>query len=80
MSAEPVEEIAKMIHAASVVNAGEISFPHWAKKDWLWARTCPTATIFRLHRKRGAEGLAALMPDNYDGMLIVDRWKVYGQF
>ena len=47
---------------------------------WLWAGTCPTATIFRLHRRRGAEGLAVLMPDDYDGLLIVDRWKPFEKF
>lgn len=78
--AGPVEEIAKVVHAAPVVNADETSFPHKAKKHWLWVATCPTATIFRLHRRRGAEGLAVLLPENYDGLLIVDRWKPYEKF
>ena len=78
--AEPVEEIAKVVHAAPVVNADETSFPHKAKKSWLWVATSPTATIFRLHRRRGAEGLATLIPDDYDGLLIVDRWKPYERF
>ena len=78
--AAPVEEIAKVVHAEPVVNADETSFPHKAKKHWLWVATSPTATIFRLHRRRGAEGLAVLMPDDYDGLLVVDRWKPYEKF
>ncbi len=78
--AGPVEEIAKVVHAAPVVNADETSYPHKAKKSWLWVATSPTATIFRLHQRRGAEGLAVLMPEDHDGLLIVDRWKPYEKF
>jgi transposase len=76
----PVEQIAAVVQRAPVVNADETSFPHRAKKNWLWVATCPTATLFRLHRRRGAEGLATLMPDDYNGLLIVDRWKPYEKF
>ena len=78
--AAPVEQIVEIVHEAPVVNADETGFPHRHKKSWLWVASCPTATIFRIHRHRNADGLAALMPDDYEGLLIVDRYKVYEKF
>ena len=64
--ADPTEAIAEIVHRAPVVNADETGCPHRGKKSWLWVATCPNATRFRIHRRRGAEGLATLMPDEQE--------------
>jgi transposase len=77
IAAGPVDEIAKVVHGAKAVNADETSYPHRAKKAWLWVASCPTATIFKLHRRRNAAGLANIIPEDFDGLLMVDRMKTY---
>lgn len=77
IAAGPVDEIAKVVHAAKAVNADETPFPHRAKKAWLWVASCPTATIFKLHQNRNADALANLIPEDFEGLLMVDRMKTY---
>lgn len=75
--AAPVEAIAEVVHHQPVVNADETGYPHRARKAWLWVATCPIATLFRLHGRRNIEALANLIPEEFGGLLVVDRLKTY---
>lgn len=78
--AEPADKIAAIVAKAPIANADETSWRTRGGRSWMWVATSKTATSFRIHKKRGAEGLANLLPADFDGLLGVDRWKPYERF
>lgn len=76
----PAAEAVNEVLASSVLHADETGYPHRARKAWLWMASSGQATIFKLHAKRGKDGLAALIPDDYKGTVVTDRWHAYKRF
>src|SRR5882672_416664 len=46
---------------------------------WLWTAVSTVCTFFLIHRKRGAEALAAIFTKVFAGITISDRWVVYNR-
>lgn len=77
---KPYEEIAKEVLAQPVIHADETSHPHQGKKHWLWMVASKWGAVFRIDRGRGREARNAILPDDYGGTVVSDRWHVYDAF
>lgn len=76
--AAPHAEVLAAVRAAPVKNVDETSWKQGGRLRWLWAAATLTCAAFVIHDKRGRPGFEALLGKNVFGMLISDRWSVYG--
>ena len=58
-------------------NVDETSWKLGKQLIWLWTAVSNVCTFFLIHRKRGAEALAAVFKQAFAGITISDRWVVY---
>lgn len=58
-------------------NADETSWREAGKRVWLWTLTTPTATVYRIHERRGRSALYDLLGPVWHGVLGCDRWSAY---
>lgn len=77
---KPYEEIAKEVLAQPVVHADETGHPHKGKLHWLWMITGKRGAVFRIDKGRGNAARQAILPDEYGGTVVSDRWHVYDAF
>jgi transposase len=75
--AQPHEEIAQRVRAAAVKNVDETGWKQAGKPCWLWAAVTATALLFVIHRRRGQDGLRALLGEGPSGVVASDRWGAY---
>jgi transposase len=75
-----VTEIAAETQGAPVVYVDETGWRHLGKKAWLWMLSSKTATMFKIHAKRGHDGLDPLLSRTYPGIVVSDRWHVYNRY
>lgn len=73
------QEAREAVRKADVKYADETSWKLWGKLCWLWAAATANVAVFVIHAKRSALGLAALLGEEFDGILHSDRWHVYLQ-
>jgi transposase len=76
----PVAEVADHIEASPVVHADETGWRHQGKRHWLWMASSKSATVFKIHRKRGHEGCDSVLSRSYAGIVVSDRWSVYKRY
>ena len=70
-------EVAAAVAAAPVVNCDETPWRAPKEKPWLWVATTPTATFFRIARRRDADAFRDLLPDRPGQIKGTDRYSVY---
>jgi transposase len=73
------QEALEAVRKADVKYADETSWKLWGKLCWLWGAATANIAVFVIHAKRSALGLAALLGEEFDGILHSDRWHVYLQ-
>jgi transposase len=78
--AAPYSEIVAALQKAYAAHFDETGWRQAGKRFWLWVATTAAFSLFVVHRRRGAEGLDALIPDGFDGFVHSDRWAVYNRF
>lgn len=77
---KPFEEVARAVLAQDVVHADETGWRHKGKRSWLWVVSNRVGSVFRLTPGRGHEARRSILPDDYHGTVVTDRWHVYGLF
>jgi transposase len=75
--AAPHQEATAAVQAAAVKHADETSWRRRGRLCWLWAAATAGVAVFRIHARRSALGLAALLGAALHGILCSDRWGVY---
>jgi transposase len=75
--AEAHAEAQRACQDAAVNNVDETSWKLGKQLCWLWTAVSKVCTFFLIHRKRGAEALAAVFQKAFAGITISDRWVVY---
>ena len=78
--ATPVQEAAEVVQEAEVVYADETGWRHQGQRAWLWMVSSKAATVFKIHAKRGHDGLDGLLSRAYAGIVVSDRWHVYNRY
>lgn len=76
--ADAHEKALAHVRAAPVKHVDETSWKRNGKLCWLWAAATLTVAAFVVHDKRGRPGFEALLGPGVGGILISDRWSVYG--
>lgn len=70
------DELVAQIPQWPVVHSDETSW--WVSgPDWLWVFTCPTATVYQVPGSRGRAVIAAVLGENFAGVLVSDCLAVY---
>jgi len=72
-------EAAAAARAAPVKNVDETGWKRAGRLCWLWTAVTETATCFRVHARRGFDGLRALLGDDPTGVVVSDRWSAYSR-
>jgi len=74
----PVDQaILAQVQQQHIGNADETSWREGGKRVWLWTLTTPTATVYRIHTRRGRSALSELLGSVWHGVLGCDRWSAY---
>lgn len=76
----PYEEVAKAVLMQPVVHADETGWRHKGKKAWLWTASGKGGAVFKLAPGRGHESRRLILPDDYGGVVVSDRWHAYERF
>lgn len=66
------------VRGATVKHVDETSWKRNGKLCWLWAAATLSVAAFVIHDKRGRAGFEALLGVDVVGILVSDRWSVYG--
>ena len=73
----PYQEALEAIRNSDKVNIDETSYPVESQRHWLWTAVSGMVCAFTLHKSRGRKPMKILLGDNYDGIVISDRWSTY---
>jgi transposase len=78
----PVAEAEEYIRHESVVNMDETGWFEGKEEGrkrhaWLWVAATTLVSVFRIATSRGSEVAKALLGEDFDGILISDRWGGY---
>ena len=72
-------EATAAVRAAPVKNVDETGWKQAGRLCWLWTAVTGTAACFRVHARRGFDGLRALLGDGPAGIVVSDRWTAYSR-
>lgn len=83
--ATPVAEARAYVQSQPVVGADETGFPQGnadggnfkGSRAWLWVAVTPLVTCFCVFLSRASTAAQSLLGENFDGILISDRWGGY---
>jgi len=75
--AAPYAEVRTAVRASPRVWVDETSWALRGALRWLWAAATPTATLYRLGRRRNRRACELLVGRAYAGVLTTDRWRAY---
>jgi transposase len=64
---------------APVKHVDETSWKLGGRLCWLWTAVTSGVAYFVIHARRGAQGLTALLGEAITGIVVSDRWGVYGR-
>jgi transposase len=78
--AEPYEDLLGSIREAPALNVEETGWKLRGKKRTLWGAVTPTAAVFRIAPDRHEREVAALLGDDFGGIVGSDRWWAYRGF
>lgn len=73
-------ELAKTIRESPVVYPDESGWRIGGLSAWLWAFTNRRETVYQIARGRGYAEAAAVLGEDYAGILVADGWAAYGCF
>lgn len=76
----PYEEIKRAVLAEGVAHADETGWRNRGKRCWVWVVANRRGAVFKLAKGRGHEARRQLLPDDYPGVVVSDRWHVYEPF
>jgi transposase len=68
------------IRGSPVVSPDETGWKVAAHLQWLWAFVTPDTTVYRIQPGRGYEEAAAVLGDDFAGVLVRDGWPPYRKF
>lgn len=68
------------VRGSPVVTADETSWRVAADLHWLWAFVTPQTTVYAIQPGRGLAQAAAIIGQDYAGVLVRDGWQSYRQF
>ena len=79
---KPVGELKDAIAGAPFANADETGHAHQGggakgKRHWLWVAVTLWGAVFAAAADRGAEGMALVLGQEFDGIVGCDRWRAY---
>jgi transposase len=77
--AAPHAEALRAVRGAAVKNVDETGWKLAGGLCWLWLAATGTVAAFRVHARRGAEGLASLLGERVRGLICSDRWGAYAR-
>lgn len=79
--AEPTyDALVAQIRGSPVVTPDETGWKVAARLHWLWAFVTPDTTVYRIQAGRGYGEAAAVLGDDFDGVLVRDGWAPYRRF
>lgn len=65
------------VRGSSTKNVDETGWRIGNMRQWVWTAATSTAALFRISGSRGRAGLAALLGDRIEGVIVSDRWSAY---
>jgi transposase len=75
--AVPAEEATRYVQRQPMRNIDETPWWEQAKRVWLWVKSTPMATVFRILQTRGAAGAKAVLGEECPGAVGTDRLASY---
>jgi len=73
----PVTEAVQYVQRQPMRNVDETPWRERAKRVWLWVKSTPRATVFRILKTRGAVEAQALLGEEFPGVVGTDRLASY---
>jgi len=73
----PVQEAVPYVRRQPMRNVDETPWRERTKRVWLWVKSTPLATVFRLLKTRGAVSAKALLGEEFPGVAGTDRLATY---
>ena len=77
--AGPYHEAQVAVRQAPVKNTDETGWSEKGQRRWLWGSATATVAFFKIHLRRGYEGLQALLGETPRGIVCSDRWSAYSK-
>lgn len=74
------DHLAATVRGSPVVTMDETSWRVAADLQWLWVAATPLTTVYTIQPGRGLAQAAALIGQDYPGVLVRDGWQSYRQF
>lgn len=71
-------EAVQAVRQAPAKHVDETGWKRAGWRAWLWVGATATVAAFVVHGRRGLTGLRTLLGEAVRGILITDRWSVYG--
>jgi transposase len=71
------ERVHTTVTQQPVANVDETSWKEAGKRRWWWVAVTAVATLFQVAQQRSAAALAALVGDNFTGIVGADRYCAY---
>lgn len=78
--AEPYEDLLARIRSAPALNVDETGWKLRGKKRTLWGAVASRAAVFRIAPDRHEREAAALLGEDFEGIVGSDRWWAYRGF
>ncbi len=78
--AEPYEDLLAQVRSAPALNVDETGWKLRGAKRALWGAVIPTAAVFRIAPDRHEREVAALLGEDFCGIVGSDRWWAYRGF
>src|SRR5262249_16440638 len=76
--AAPHQEAVQAARQAEGKHVDETGWKQAGQKRWLWVAVAAGVMAFLIPRRRGADGLRALLGEEPAGIIVSDRWSAYG--
>jgi transposase len=78
--AEPYEDLLAQIRCAPALNVDETGWKLRGEKRTLWGAVTPGTAVFRIAPDRHEREVAALLGEDFEGIVGSDRWWAYRGF
>jgi len=79
--AEPsYDALVAQIRGSPIVTPDETGWKVAARLHWLWAFVTPQTTVYKIQAGRGYEEAAAVLGDDFAGVIVRDGWPPYRKF
>jgi transposase len=79
--AEPTyATLTAQVRGSPIVTPDETGWKVEGRLRWLWVFVTPTTTVYRIQAGRGYEEAAAVLGDDFAGVIVRDGWPPYRKF